>query len=852
MMDPDLEFVSEAEDLLEAVRRDLEVLTEQFVSKSLDAILLDSLFRSLHSLKGLSSSVGLQQASSLAHHLESCLDNLRMGRQQATAHLFELLDESVTLMDRLVHRRSDSETRCAQMISLLESVCTGDLVPADLAQKPPGNLDPDLYRSLTVFEVQQLHHCLAVGQDVFLISCCLTLSAIDTALPEFEQLLRNHGKLLATIPGGPRDNGRIDFHWLFCGSIRPDLGKHLPVEYRMRLRLITPVDAKPTATAVSPRQPVSKTSTELSIPSQMIRVESKALDELQEISKNLMLGQGQLKRYFQQFTDEKHAELTEVVERSFQDMERDLFRLQRSLNDARMIPVRYLFQRMTRVVRAAERGTGKRVRLVMRGNDVPLDRGVLERLHEPLLHLVRNAIDHGIEPPDERVLYGKPAEGTLVLEASLRSGQVAIEVRDDGRGIDLQKVQARAYGLGMIGQGETLSNQQLYDLLVQPGFSTCTNVTEISGRGIGMDVVRCQLDSLCGMVEVDTRTGVGTCMTLTLPVHKTIMSVLVVIVADRPYAMALEGVCCVKPFATNCAKESESGHMSDGQEPLPLLDLRHYFKGSTACVEGAPFLVVVGFGARQVGLIVEGLLGRREAVIRPFDALLRQVPGFSAVAELVGTGPVLLLDLAYLIRQAPYPPQAQIGCLDGLDPEVKSSLPFIAESPVQVTGGFDAASSRDNDDSFIASVTGGEGGRGNFISFFLGGDEYALDIMEVVEIIERADWIPVPRAPSFISGVALWRDQIVPVLDVAARMGISGASEMSFGTVLLSNSGDQRVAVAVERLGQLFHNAQGEEMATEAILSQNDSPFLAGVVRRKGHDVGVLNIAALLDLSVTL
>lgn len=851
-MDPDLEFVSEADALLEAVRRDLELLSEQLVGKSLDTFRLDSLFRGLHSLKGLSSSVGLQQATRLAHHLETCLDGLRMGRQQATAHLFELIDESVTLMEELVHRRSDSETRCPHMISLLEGACAGDYVPSDMLQQPPANLDPDLYRSLTVFEVQQLQRCLAARRKVFLISCCLPLSAIDTALPEFENLLRNHGQLLATIPGAPGDGAGIDFFLLFCGSIHPDLGKHLPVEYRMRLRSIAPGDTKQTATAVSPRPSVAKNSTESSIPSQVIRVESQALDELLEISKNLMLGQGQLKRYFQQFADGGHTELTEVVASALQEMERGLFRLQRSLNDARMIPVRYLFQRMTRVVRAAERGTGKRVRLVMRGNEVPLDRGVLERLHEPLLHLVRNAIDHGIESPDERVSCGKPAEGTLILEASQRSGQVVIEVRDDGRGIDLQKVQARAYELGIFKQGETLSNQQLYDLLVQPGFSTCTEVTEISGRGVGMDVVRCQLESLCGLVEIDTRPGAGTCMTLTLPVHKTIMSVLVVVVSGRTYAMALEGVSCVKPFPADCAKEIAIGNVSEGRGSLPLLDLRDYFHESTACPQGESYLVVVGVGAKQVGLVVDGLLGRRETVIRPFDAVLRKIAGFSAVAELVGTGPVLLLDLVHLRRQVPYPSQSQSGCVNGSDTMTKTVLPSMAGVSVPATDDFNNFSLRRSNDLSVNSVPCGPGRQGDFVSFFLGGDEYALDIMEVVEIIERTDWISVPRAPSFIHGVTLWRDQIVPVMDVAARMGIAVSSESSFGTVLVIHSGGQKVAVAVERMGQLFHDTHGEEMAMDSVLSQSDNPFFSGVVRRKGHDIGVLNSAALLDLSVTL
>jgi two-component system chemotaxis sensor kinase CheA len=759
--------------------------------------------------------------------------------------LLEILSESVTLVDELVHRRPDAEKRCAQMISLLDSGLDDALAASPITQVPPANLDPDLFKSLTTFEVYQLQHCLKMGQEVFLIGCCLPLATIHAALPDLEQLLRIHGQLLATIPGVVKDGDRIDFHLLFCGPMLRNLGEHLPAEYRLRLRAIAPRTPRIDTPSVPQPQPAA------AIPSQVVRVESQTLDELLEISKNLVLGQGQLKRFFQQLTEGGAPESSTILERSFQEMERGLLRLQRALNDARMIPVRFLFQRMTRVVTAAERATGKRVRLIMKGDEAPLDRGVLEQLHEPLLHLVRNAIDHGIETPDERVACGKPAQGVLVLEACQRSGQVAIEVRDDGRGIDLQRVQARAWELGFAKDGEALSNEQLYDLLVQPGFSTRTEVTEISGRGVGLDVVRCQLESLRGMVEVDSRTGAGTCITLTLPVHKTIIPVLVVSVAGRTYAMALEGICCIKPFEPR-HDETACGDLSDSEAPLPLLDLGNYLHETTACNDGSPFLVVTGLGARQVGLVVEGLQGRREAVIRPFDAMLRQIPGFSAVAEVVGTGPVLLLDLAHLIRQATRPLQGKSGHLTESSPDAGPDLTSSARVPVEKPTGF-IAFARQGRESFSPGAVGrAVCTQGNFISFFLCGGEYALDIMEVVEIIERADWINVPRAPSFISGVVLWRDQIVPVLDVAARMGIAKPSRSSHGTVLLVNHGGCTVAIEAERLGQLFHASNLDEAADELVLSQSRSSFLVRIAHREGRELGVLDLAALLDFSVTL
>jgi|GEM_PF-433105 len=837
-MDPDIEFVSEAEDLLETVRSDLEILSERGSAESGGGELLNRLFRSLHSLKGLSAAAGLQKVDRLAHQLESLLDGLRMGRLQVDDHLLDTLSESLGLMDGLVRQRPNAASRYADVMKVLENSlqrCSGTSSVPALSST---DLDPDLVKSLTAFEVHRLQSCIDLGRNVFLISCFFPLNSVHAALPEFEHMLRNHGELVATVPGTLEAGDLMDFSLLYIGSLPEDLGKHAPAGNRLRVRAV-----------LSRRVERSEPERAPSPPSQVIRVDSDSFDELLEISKNLVLEYGQLKRFYQQAATGKMPESKGLVERSFQEMERGLLRLQRSLTDARMVPVRFLFQRMTRVVRTSEKRCGKQIELVMQGSEVPLDRGMLEQLHEPLLHLVRNAVDHGIETPEERTAAGKSAKGSIVLEACRRSGHVTIEVRDDGRGIDTESVRARGCALGYIREGDELSERQLYELLFQPGFSTRKGATELSGRGVGMDVVRCQLESLCGLVEIDSWPAIGTRMTLTLPVQKTIMPVLVVTVADRLYALALEGVRYVKSLESNKDDLAASGQEADTETPLPLYDLRSHLHGDGDSDKRSGYLVVVGLGDRQAGFVVDGLHGRRESVIRPFDALLRQVPGISGVAELIDAGYVLLLDLGYMIREAGQLPQGRNGNLFNVSRSEPALSHGVDEQVAQSKGCSDSGGGTGLPD--VAGDMSGIGHACNFISFFLDDLEYALDILEVVEIIERAKWITVPNAPVGVRGIILWRDQVVPVLDTGMLMGTAECSATCCGTVIVCISGNRKAAMVVDRVGELFRSAQESEADVQVASSYDSRECFSRFIQRGRGRIGVLNLAAMLDFSVT-
>lgn len=843
MIDPDLEFVSEAEDLLEAARGDLAEWGDRIDSGAVDSALVGRLFRSMHSLKGVTATVGLHQASRLAHEAEELLDRLRTGRQQIDHFLLDSLSESIMLLDGLVHGRTDAVSRCQEMIDLLKAVLQGRRAPSQTLRPPSANLDPDLFQALTATECHRLQTCLEQEREVFLISCSLPMSSVQAMLPDVEHLLRSHGELLATIPGVPGEAGNIDFHLLFSGCLPDNPADQLPKEYRMRVRSVSSHGTSPAPAGDPSRQPAAASAP-------VVRIDSEKLDSLLEISKNLLLQQGQLKRLFQQCVREGASQASEVLERSFLDVERNLIRLQRSLNDARMVPVGFLFQRMTRVLRAAERQAGKQVRLEMRGKDVALDRQVLEQLHEPLLHLVRNAVDHGIEAPRERLAGGKPAQGLVILEARQQSGQIALEVRDDGRGIDLSKVRARAKALGMVKDADQLSEQQLFDLLFAPGFTTRHATTELSGRGVGMDVVRSQLEALGGLVTIESRPGAGSGITLILPVHKTIMPVLVVSVAGRPYALGLDAVRHVQPCSPAEIEPSESEALDREKACLPHLDLRTYLHAVPDGGRASPYLVVIGLGDNRASLLVDDLQGRREAVIRPFDTLLKQLAGFCGVAELVDAEAVLLLDPGHLIRevkgmnQLRLEPQPCIGGEDG-----SAEQPAAPCAPPGVSGRHAGFDSRSQDHQDPVPLPRCVGDRGHYLSFFAGGGEYALDIRNVVEIIEEGEWVRIPRAPAGLGGALLWRDQVVPIFERGPRTGEDGRSATCRGTVIVCNNDALRIAIAVERVGLMFNDSGADATEGQSIGSPDDGWLVSGLVCREGLDVGVLDLAALLDFS---
>jgi len=328
-----------------------------------------------------------------------------------------------------------------------------------------------------------------------------------------------------------------------------------------------------------------------------------------------------------------------------------------------MLPVESVFNRLPRIVRDVAAKLGKQIDFITEGKDTELDRSVIEEIGDPLQHLIRNALDHGVEPPDERLALGKPAAGTLRLRARHADSFILIELSDDGRGINVEAVKRKAIERGVISQeqADRMTDKEAVQLIFAPGLSTAKVVSDVSGRGVGMDVVRANVEKINGSVDVESRQGKGTTFTIRLPLTLAIVQALLVRVAGGIYALPIHSVTetlRIEPDQIHHVNHREAIQLRG--TVLPLVSLRQVFGVSaqddevTPDVGGDSRLVVAVHttNARQVGLIVDGLVGEQEIVIKPLGQLVGDVAGLSGAAILGDGSVALIVDVAALVGQA--------------------------------------------------------------------------------------------------------------------------------------------------------------------------------------------------------
>lgn len=342
-----------------------------------------------------------------------------------------------------------------------------------------------------------------------------------------------------------------------------------------------------------------------------------------------------------------HAPLVEsmsVMSRLVEEIRDSALRL-------RMVQIGETFNRFQRVVRDVSRELGKDIKLEINGGETELDKTVVEKIGDPLMHLVRNAMDHGMESNEERQKLGKPAKGSVKLNAYHDSGSIVIEVSDDGRGLNKEKILQKALEKELINPSSNLSDQEIYRLILEPGFSTAEQVTNLSGRGVGMDVVRKNIEALRGSVDIDTELGVGTTMRIRLPLTLAIIDGFLVGVGDSSYVIPLDMINeCVEVSAEDSMKQRKKQHINLRGEVLPLLNLRDHFKVDQAH-EGRENIVVVQFGGMKAGIVVDTLLGEFQTVIKPLGKIFRRLRGVSG-SSILGTGDVaIILDIPGLLHQ---------------------------------------------------------------------------------------------------------------------------------------------------------------------------------------------------------
>ena len=601
---------------------------------------VEGLFRAVHSLKGMAATMGFTPLAELAHRAENLLDAVRGGRLAVKAEHFELLFRSVDELEDGVSRATTGKGLRAEAASLVKAldaaVKRGErgaatrgakgakgaeagegAKGAESAKAPEGAKDAkDERPSLDVKITVRPDAMLRGARALLALRKAEALGAVSRVTPQVSELEREDfdGRLAFRIRTGAAPS-EVDAVIRSAGDIA---GVAIDL-----------ASDEATVDATALRQ---------------IRIDLARLDVLMKLAGELVVARNRLVELARGSTD---PELVQVGER----ISRLVGAVQAEVLEARLTPVREVFDRFPRVVRDLARDLGRQVRLEVEGGDIELDRAVLDEVADPLVHLVRNAIDHGIEPPRDRVKAGKTAEGRLRLSASRERNSVAIRVADDGRGIDRSKILAKAKADGLVdAAAETLADDQLLRILSRSGFSTAAVVSGVSGRGVGVDVVMTRIRQLGGAVELVTEAGQGTAFVLRVPLTLAIVRSLLVQVGAERYVVPLNYVSETIEFsATPVTTLGDREALVIREQPVPTVHLHRLLNIAGAATAGRRPVLVVQVGERRSALVVDALLGQQEIVVEPFDAP-RGMPGWFSGATILADGaPALILDAAALV-----------------------------------------------------------------------------------------------------------------------------------------------------------------------------------------------------------
>ncbi len=642
------EFVSEAEELLEALAGGIVEIEAQ--GEDVRPELVNKIFREVHSLKGLAGMLGLDAISELSHKLEDMLDKLRMGKIPIERGIVDILYDAVDALNRLVLAIQDPQieglvdvqalTTRIHQVSSKQASRAGDRLLDEI------ELDEQTRRSLTEYEEHRLRENIKKGRNIYSVELSFDFATFDEKLRAATSALADAGEVLSTLPAidsSGAGNG-IAFRLLYGTEIdEAAIAGKLDEEAIIR-------SIRKGAEPAAPSAPAPEVEEELSLRSlsHSVRVDIAKLDAVMNIVGELIVEKSQLDALGRTLQSQRIG--TQELGKITRSLDRKLSDLQRAVIDIRMVPVGQIYTKLARTVRKVARELGCEIELVLRGEETELDKMMVEELTDPLMHIIRNAIDHGIEPANERAKAGKPPVGRVMLEAYQKGNAVVIDVRDDGRGIDPARVRKIAVARGVIEEKEPVDLQCAVEILFSPGFSTAATVSEISGRGVGLDVVKKNIQDLKGTIDVMSVPGEGTTFRISLPITLAIIQALVVRAAGDAYAIPLTAV------DESLRIRSEEIRTVEGREvfelrdaAVPLLRLADAF-GREVDEREKYFVVVTRAGERQIGLLVDALVRQQEIVIKSVGERLKSTPGIAGATELGENEIVLVLDVGSLIE----------------------------------------------------------------------------------------------------------------------------------------------------------------------------------------------------------
>jgi len=679
------DFLIEAFEMIEEMDQDLVELE----NSPDDLELLNKIFRVAHTIKGSGSFLNFDKLTRLTHHMEAVLDKARKSELTITPEIMDVILESVDAMKGILEYIRDNGDDSAPNIDIepivvkLDAIVNGNAPSA--AQEAPkeeskseGSDKPRIVGSINLDEIT-----LDNADEIDLDS--LSPEELDAVLEHLVELRNKSEK--------PKKVGNINLDEITLenadeidlDSLTPEEAdavlEHL-VELRNKSENEEPSKEEKKEEKKEPKEektPQPETKKEVapakkqeltkeqkkkevkkaisSVAEQTIRVDVKRLDQLMNLIGELVLAKNRLIKIYndveERYEGEKFLEELNQVVSSISIVTTDL---QIAVMKTRMLPIGKVFNKFPRLVRDLSRELGKKVKLIIEGEDTELDKSIIEEIGDPLVHMIRNSVDHGIEPPEERVKLGKPEEGTVWLRAYNEGNMIVIEIKDDGKGMDPEMLKRKAIEKGIITESEAanMSDKEAFMLIFKPGFSTAAKVTSVSGRGVGMDVVKTNIEKLNGIIEVDSAPGKGSTFKLKIPLTLAIIQALLVASQEDLFAVPLSNVIeTVRIVEEDIYTIEGKSVLKLREEVLPLVNMADIFEIEKVLEpEKYLYVVILGLGATKIGLIVDRFIGQEEIVIKSLGEFLKGIPGIAG-ATIRGDGRVtLIIDVGSLMRLA--------------------------------------------------------------------------------------------------------------------------------------------------------------------------------------------------------
>lgn len=679
--DPIAVFRTEAAELLEQIEAGLLDLNHDLADKEQ----VDAVFRGLHTLKGSGAMFGFEALAAFTHHCETAFDQVRKGIVPATHDLVTAVLNATDHMRALIETPDgDHEAMSEALLSRLRAAVSAAGLPAEAAAShaapaaaapaaspattaPTGATTYRIRFSLPANAMVNGTNPIGLLNELRDLGTC-AIRADRSRLPALDDLVATDLYVrwdVDLVTEQPR--AAIDDVFIFVmdemelsvetvDAVQAGAPAAQPSPQPVAASVAAPAAATPTAraepvhpapaavaTPPAPRTtPAPAAESKQAKSTENVRVPAERLDELMDRVGELVIAQSRLSQLANASVDLQLRAVSEDVERLSGELRDTMMVL-------RMVPVAQLFSRFRRLVHDLAIETGKKIELITEGETTEVDKSVVERLADPLVHLVRNSCDHGLETPEERLAQGKQAAGRIFLSARQQAGEVIITIKDDGRGINRDRVRAKAESSGLIAPNAVLSDQDLLQLIFQPGFSTAQQVTNLSGRGVGMDVVKRTIDALRGTINVVSHTGQGSEISLAIPLTLAIIDGLLVRVGSGRYVIPLSAVEeCLELSIEEDMRSRGRSFISLRDSLVPFIRLRDLFKTGT---KPDPFqkVVVISTGAERVGLVVDQIIGDHQTVIKGMSKLHHDVATFSGATILGDGGVALILDVGHLV-----------------------------------------------------------------------------------------------------------------------------------------------------------------------------------------------------------